>query len=299
MPPAVFPAIMGLYGLGLALRRLPETAGLADLLLGAVTALWGFAALAYLAKVARRPGVVAEDLRVLPGRAGLPAASLGALLGAAALAPLAPRLALGLLAGGLALHGLVAGLVLRALQAGPAEGRAVTPAWHLAFVGFIIGALPAVALGLTELAAGLFWAMLAVAAAIWGASLWQLATRIPPAPLRPLLAIHLAPAALLGLAAAGLGMQTAATVLAGLGALILLGVLAGLRWITAAGFSPLWAAFTFPLAAWAALALTLGWQVPGLAALAVAAVLNPWVAWRVLRMWADGSLAARTNAATA
>lgn len=299
MPPAVFPAIMGLFGLGLALRRAPGAADLADALLGAVAALWVFAALGYLVKAARRPGVVAEDLRVLPGRAGLAAASLGALLAAAALAPVAPDAARWIMAAGLALHGLVGLLIVRSILAGPAEGRGVTPVWHLAFVGFIIGGLPAAALGAAGLAAVLFWATLPVAAAIWVASLWQLVRRSPPAPLRPLLSIHLAPASLLGLVAAGLGMEAAATAFAGLGAAILLALGAAGRWITAAGFSALWAAFTFPLAAWAGLALTVGWTGPGLAALAVAAVLNPWVAFRVLRMWADGSLAARTNAAAA
>ncbi|HMO72163.1 MAG TPA: tellurium resistance protein [Paracoccaceae bacterium] len=299
MPPAVFPAVMGLYGLGLGLRRVPGAAEAADLMLGAVVTLWAFAAAGYLAKAARRPGVVAEDLRVLPGRAGLAAGSLGALLAAAALAPFAPGSATALMAAGLALHGLVVALVLRALWALPPEGRGVTPVFHLTFVGFIIGGLPATALGHAGLAAALFWAMLPVAVAIWGVSLWQLLTRIPPAPLRPLLAIHLAPASLLGLVAAGMGMAGVATAFAALGAAMLLALAAAGRWITGAGFSPLWAAFTFPLAAWAGLALTVGWTWPGLAALAAAAVLNPWVAWRVLRMWADGSLAARTNAATA
>jgi tellurite resistance protein len=38
--------------------------------------------------------------------------------------------------------------------------------------------------------------MIPVATGVWAFSLWQLFTRIPPAPLRPLLAIHLAPASL-------------------------------------------------------------------------------------------------------
>ena len=42
-------------------------------------------------------------------------------------------------------------------------------------------------------ASALLWATLPIAALIWGISLAQLIGRIPPAPLRPLLAIHLAP----------------------------------------------------------------------------------------------------------
>ncbi|QYK40446.1 MAG: tellurium resistance protein [Paracoccaceae bacterium] len=299
MPPAVFPAIMGLFGLGLALRRVDAAGAFADLLLGAVSALWLFAAGGYVVKVMRRPGVVAEDLRILPGRAGLAAGSLGCLLMAAAMVPLAPGLARGLLFGGLVLHGLVAALILRAILAGPAEARGVTPAWHLAFVGFIIGGLSAAPLGHAALAEVLLWAMLAVAGTIWAASLWQLATRVPPGPLRPLLAIHLAPASLLGLVAAGLGMEGIAAVFAGIGAAILLALVAAARWITVAGFSPLWAAFTFPLAAWAGLALAVGWTVPGLAALIAAFGIVPWIAARVLQMWVRGTLAAKTNAATA
>ncbi|MFD1808999.1 hypothetical protein ACFSHQ_15405 [Gemmobacter lanyuensis] len=59
----------------------------AELLLGVAVALWAFAAVGYAVKIGRRPGVVAEDLRTLPGRAGLAAGSLGALLVAAVMVP--------------------------------------------------------------------------------------------------------------------------------------------------------------------------------------------------------------------
>ena len=64
-----------------------------------------------------------------------------------------------------------------------------------------MAAAPALALGWGVVAEGLFWTMLPVALAIWGLSLRQFARAVPPAPLRPLLAIHLAPAALLALSA--------------------------------------------------------------------------------------------------
>ena len=77
-PPAIFPPVFGLFGLGLAWRRAGDTfqmpAALGEMILGAVTLLFVFCALAYGIKVARRPGVIPEDLRVLPGRAGLAAA---------------------------------------------------------------------------------------------------------------------------------------------------------------------------------------------------------------------------------
>ena len=270
-PPAVFSVILGAIGLVLALRRgfavldLPQAP--VDLLAGLALALWVFAAIAYAAKLARRPSVLWEDLKVLPGRAGLVAGT----------------------SGGLALAGL------------PTEGRGVNPVWHLTFVGFIIGGLAAVPLGHEALARGLLWAMLPVAVVIWGISLVQLASRVPPAPLRPLLAIHIAPAALFSTVAGLTGQDTLALIFAGLGLAMLLALLAAGSWIAASGFSALWGAFTFPLVALASALLARDglfvWT--GIGALIVALGFVPWVLWQVLKLWPGGKLAARTNAAEA
>lgn len=304
-PPAIFPVILGAIGLVLALRRglaaldLPQAP--ADLLAGLVLALWAFAAFAYLAKMARRPSVIWDDLKVLPGRAGLAAATAGLLAVAALLVPFAPGLARWVLFAGLALHGALALAIVRTLLALPPEGRGVTPVWHLSFVGFIIGGLAANALGLADLARALFWATLPVAGLIWGISLAQLLRRVPPAPLRPLLAIHIAPAALFSLITSGLGMGGAALGFAALGVAMLIALVLAGRWVTASGFSALWGAYTFPLAALASalLALDGGGTWSGLVLLAVALAFVPWVLWRILKMWPVGALAARTNAAEA
>jgi tellurite resistance protein len=307
-PPAVFPPIMGLFGLGLAWRLgapafgLPG--GLAELLLGAVTLIYLFALLAYLAKVARRPGVVAEDLRVLPGRAGLAALSLSLMLLAATLVPYHSALGQGVAIVAFGLHATLALLAARAILTGPVEARVVTPVWHLLFVGFILGPLPGLQLGLTGPVMTILFAMIPVAAGIWAISLWQLVTRIPPAPLRPLLAIHLAPASLFAIVAAGLGMTTLAAAFAFLGTAILIALMARARWINAAGFSALWGAFTFPLAAYAtALFSVFGGAGAGrLAAgivLVAATLIIPPIALKVMQAWARGTLAATTNAAQA
>ena len=85
-PPAIFPSILGFLGLVIALRlafgRLGLEQGPVDLLAGLSVALWAFGAVAYCAKLARRPGVVLEDLRVLPGRSGLAALTMGGLASA-------------------------------------------------------------------------------------------------------------------------------------------------------------------------------------------------------------------------
>ena len=305
VPPAIFPPILGAVGLVLALRRglaalhLPVEP--ADFLAGLVLALWAFAAFAYAAKLARRPGVLWEELRVLPGRAGLASATAGALAVAALLVPFAPAAARVMLFGGLALHGALALAVLATLARMPAEARGVTPVWHLSFVGFIIGGLAAVPLGHETLARGLLWATLPVAAAIWGISLAQLVRRVPPAPLRPLLAIHIAPAALFSLVAGAVGQAGLSLAFAGLALVLLLVLLAAGRWVAESGFSPLWGAFTFPLAALASALLAQDglflWT--GLAVLAAAVGFVPYVLWQVLKLWPGGRLAAKTNAAEA
>lgn len=303
MPPAIFPVLMGTLGVGLALRRGLAAFGLppdaAELLLGVAVALWVFAACGYGVKLARRPGVLIEDLRILPGRAGLSAGVLSLMLVAAVLAPYWPGPARMALMAGLGLQAALALLILWLVWRGPAEMRRVTPAWHLHFVGFIIGGLAAVPLGLTGLATTLLWGTIPVAVAIWLVSLWQLVTRIPPAPLRPLLAIHLAPASLFATVAGSLGLTTVAVVAVAGAGLLLVALLFASRWLTESGFSPLWGAFTFPAAACASAFFALDLDVTAAILLVLAAGLTLTVLLRLLRAWMSGDLAARTNAAEA
>lgn len=150
-PPAVFPPLMGLFGIALGWHRAADVfaigTGWSELILGATSLLFLFLSGSYLAKLIHRPAVILEDLRVLPGRAGLAALTLSVMLMAAGLVPLFPSAAGFVLWLGIALHAALAVLVIRVLWSGPAEQRRVTPAWHLAFVGFIVIPLGAVPLG--------------------------------------------------------------------------------------------------------------------------------------------------------
>ncbi|MCW2302288.1 tellurite resistance protein [Rhodovulum sulfidophilum] len=313
-PPAIFPPVLGALGLGLAWRRaadpfgMPSAAG--DLILGAITMLFIFIIVAYGLKLWRRPKVVAEDLRVLPGRAGLSAAVLSVYLLSAALVPLIPALAEILLWAGLLLQAGLVGLLLWLFATGPAEQRRVTPVWHLHFVGFILACLSAVPLGHTGLATVLLYATTGVALAIWAASLVQMLRQRLPAPLRPLLAIHLAPACLIGSVAASLGLMPLALAAAAVAVALLAALLVSARWLLAAGVSPLWGALSFPMAAFAslmlALAAALEGQAPGEAfriaggiALVAATLAIPPILVFVMQLWAKGRLAAQTNAACA
>lgn len=304
-PPAIFPPILGLLGLASALRVGSGVLGLgpelADLASGVVLPLWVFAICIYGAKMIRRISVINDDLKVMPSRSALAAGTLGGMAAAAQLAVFSASAGLWLMGAMLILHAGLVGLTVLTLIRLPPEGRAVNPGWHMTFVGFIVAAPAAVASGQDDLARALFYATMPVALAIWGASLWQLVRRTPPAPLRPMLAIHLAPASLLSIAASLTGLDLLAAVFAWVALVILLALGATIRWITAAGFSPLWGAFTYPLAAVStALMLqsgALGWA--GLALLALGLGVIPWIAVRILKLWPGGRLAARTNAAEA
>ena len=71
--------------------------------------------------------------------------------------------------------------------------------------------------------------------------------------------------------------------------------------MVAAGVSPLWGAFTFPLAALASAMLVAGgaWFWPGLALVLIGLGVIPAILWWVLKRWPGGKLAAVTNAAEA
>ena len=171
VPPAIFPPIMGLFGLGLAWRRaagsyaLPQA--LPDAILGAVTLLFLFAFGAYAIKVLRRPAVVAEEVRILPGRAGLAAAVLSIYLMSMAIFPFGAGLSRVVLFAGFGLHAALVLILLVQLARGPAEQRRVTPVWHLNYVGFIIGALAGTLHAYYMPAFGIFLASALIAALIW------------------------------------------------------------------------------------------------------------------------------------
>ena len=301
VPPAVFPAILGLLGLGLALRRGLDAAGLpiglADLLLGAAAVLWTYAIFAYGVKLARRASVLFDDLKTLPGRTGMAAATVGGMALAAAVAPFSVPLGKAVLVAALAGHALVMLATVRVLFSLPPEARDVNPGWHLTFIGYIVGGLAALLVGWSGLAAALVWWTVAVAGVIWGVSLVQLFRRIPPAPLRPMLAIHLAPMSFIATISAVLGMEVMAQVALALAAGIFVALLLAGRWITVAGFSPMWAAFTFPLSAFAGALFACGWPLPGMLVLVAALGVIPPIAYRVITLWGSGRLAAVTNAA--
>jgi tellurite resistance protein len=124
--------------------------------------------------------------------------------------------------------------------------------------------------------------------------------------LRPLQGIQLAPWALLTTSCILTGHPKLATI-----ALICATLIAGLLvirlpWLIEGGFSGFWSAFTFPVAAFAAAlliyaeAFDLGaLQVAGGLVLIIATLYIPVIAFKILKLWSTGVLAAKTNASTA
>ncbi|MEL6169438.1 MAG: tellurium resistance protein [Pseudomonadota bacterium] len=310
VPPAVFPATLGLLGLGVTWRVAAQTFGLPGALvegyLGAATLVFVFAAIAYLAKVMRRPGALLEDARTLPGRAGLAAGAMCTMLLAAVLVPYMPGVARGVLALGLSAHVAFGVLVAVQLWAAAPEARRATPALHLVFVGVIVAPLAGLPLGWSSLSVALLWYATVVSLSLCALTLPGFLRSLDPAPLRPLHGIHLAPAGLISGTALATGFDGLAVAMLGWGGVLFLGLLIRVKWLTAAGFSGFWSAFTFPVTAFGGALILISAQgggdaarIAGGAVLILATLVTLPIATRVLRSWADGSLAARTNAARA
>ncbi len=304
--PAIFPPILGLFGLGLAWRQAVVVFGIpafvGEALLGAVSLLMAFAVLAYLAKVLRKPAAFVQDLRILAGRSGLSAATGALMLLAAVLVPYATDAARLTLIVAVAAHAAVAFTVVLVLWSAPFEQRRMTPVWHLIFVGFIIAPIAAIPLGAVHISQFFLVVTVPLATTIWIGHFLVTRGHVVPPPLRPFLAIHLSPLCLFGLAAGLMGFWGIAAALGWLAILVLAVFGLQLRYLLQSGFSPIWGAFAFPLAAFINLMLLLAilgepFRLLGGLGLVAASLVIPYIAYRVLRLWADAKLGPLTNAA--
>lgn len=306
VPPAIFPPVLGLIGLTLGWSRASDVIGvpkeIADLFLGAVTLLLLFSIVAYTIKFLRRPRVLTEDLRTLPGRAGLAAMCAALLCLAAAMVPFSQDLARGILFSVLSLYMVLAVLKIRFFLTIPPDQRQVTPVWHLSFVGVILAPLSAIPLGYVGFSQAIYIFALAAACVIWTINLRELWVKGCPPPLRPTIAIHLAPICFFSIVADGLGWMLMSKVFGIAGLVVFVVLLVRARYLTAAGFTPFWGAFTFPLAGFTSAMLVMSahgmaFGIIGALALAAASAIIPIIAFRVLKLWARGQLAIKTNAA--
>ena len=308
-PPALFPTMMGLLGLGLAWRAaagfdaVPIPMSVSYYILGFSGVLFLFILACYLSKLSIRPSVIMQDLASVPGRAGVSAMSLSTLLFAVAMVPFSPLVASAALFLGLFAHTLIA-LLIVVVMARTEKGFVVSPAWHLSFVGFIVSCLSAAPLGYLGLTQIILGATVLIAALIYAVSLLQLNNSEMPPPLRPMLAIHLAPLSLFATVSVLAGQGVVALLFGALAVGLAAVLLSRVRYIIAAGFSPLWGAFTFPVAALSVALFSLSSQVSvfgwlAFVPLGLASIITPLISLRVLRMWSTGALAQKTGAGTA
>lgn len=308
VPPAVFPSVFGLMGVGVAWRKAVEVfainGALVEIGLGAVTLLFAYCAVAYGTKAVFRPGAVVEDLATLPGRTGLSAIALCLMMQALILAPYIPGLAIGLLSLGLAGMVAIAVAVLKGRLTGTDPSGPPTPAMHLVFVGFIVVVLPGVSLLPTmPIWSWISWYALFAALVVCYWTFGALMRGVAPPPLRPLQTVHLAPPALISTAALLTGQDLLAQVALGVACALAVLLLLRLRWMMEAGFSGFWSAFTFPVAGFSGALLGFGdWtptRIAGGIVLIAVTLYVPVIAYKVLKLWATGMLAVKTNASIA
>lgn len=290
-----------------ALTIFPFPAAPVEMVEGMVVLLFLFFVAAYGVKTAMRPGAVIEDLNTLPGRAGLAAMALGMMVVATLFASRSFGVAWVFLGLGFGLLSAIALYVAFHRLRGTDQAGPPTPAMHLVFVGFVLVPGSALPLGVPVLWIELLCVYAFVAALIIvGLTIKPLVTGEGTPPLRPLQGIQLAPAAFLTSAS----VMTGHAVLAGIAMVWAMAVavllLLRARWMTVGGFSGFWSAFTFPATAFAG-ALMLYSRMSGIDALGmlgggvlvVVTLYIPVIAYKILKLWAKGTLAAKTNASIA
>ncbi len=308
-PPAIFPICLGLLGLGLGWRNASEVLAVphevGDVLLGLGCAYYLYFLACYLSKMIARPMVLFEDSANPPARAGIAAAAMSMMLLAAALLPFGISAPLVWWAGVVAQIGASA-IGVHAIWKDPPQTRQFSTFQYLTFVGPVVGPIAGIRLGyVTESIVLTLAALVAYVIITTGLVLLYLHRR-PPVALRPSVAILLAPTCLFATSFGLLGFETA---FAGFywismgvaGALVVL-----VPWMIKGGWSPVWASFTFPVAAFLQVqvlgVVKFGGGLAVVGAYVVMALGTPvilLVAYRATMMYVTGDLAKKTGAARA
>lgn len=281
---------LGLGGLGLAWRE-AGTGPVSEAVLALMVLAWVVILGAHLLRLSRHPAAALADWRN-PMRCGFAgAASIGMMLSAAALTPYLPGLARGLLLLAITLHlGIGLALLARVLRGEGSPGMLVPPLM-IPLVGNVLAPIFCVPLGLPMLG----WMLFGVGMLLWLALQPLLLGRLfeapLPPPMRPSLAILLAPSAVGALAIQALGGPLPAFLaLYGLAAFTFALLLLVLRHMLGAGFTLGYWGFTFPLAAFTAATLKLapGWIGAGM--LGLATLVIGAIALATLRLALQGAL---------
>ena len=309
-PPAIFPICLGFLSLALGWRNAADllpwlSEDIGNIMLALSTAFFLWFLMFYFAKVAARPMVVLEDMHTPPARAGMAAAAMAMMVLAAALLPLNITVPPVWWAG--VLMQIFASLVvLYAIWRDPPEKRHFSTFQYLTFVGPVVGPIAGVPLGYVRESIWLIDAAL-VAYVIVTIGIFVTLKRDPvPDKLRPSVMIFLAPVSLFALGYGALGYETAFVLFYWISNITAAILVLMLPWMMKGGFSPVWAAFTFPIAAFLnvqVLALSKGYgimaEIGVYAGFVIGTPLIIWIAYRAILAWVTGELSKQSHAAIA
>ncbi len=308
-PPAIFPVMLGFMGLSHAWRNvahvLPVPTVIGDLMLGFAVALFLFFAVSYGMKVIVRPKALLEDLNSPPARAGVAALPMTLMIMAAGLLSLgADPEAIWWV--GIVLYFLTSALILVTVLKGPPEARRLSPFQFLAFVGMITGPVAGIPLGHDSVS---FWlAMIAMVPylVITLGYYPKLLKRRPPVPLRPSLAIVLAPTGLFAIAFGQLGMDLPFQIFYWAAYAIALVLMLAAPWLTEDGWTPVWGSLTFPAAVFLNMQILAVGKGMGIIAMTgliagglIATPMILYILYKALRFWMTGDMAKKTGASVA
>lgn len=307
-PPVIFTVLAGLMAVQLVARQLLVAAGLplgsADLGAGILLALWLFCIFALIVRIGRRPSVIADDFRVLVSRNGLFSATISGMIAGQMIAPWWPGISLWLIMAALAAH-LALALVFFTLawrnrqSTRPHAWAWPDPGLHLIYAGPLVAVPVLIAQGGSGAAAAISVICLMLASLGLLAGVIGLIRHQNPAPLRPMLLLHLAPVALASTVALSFGHETLAAILGLVALLLLLVMITAVSWLARAGFTPIWGSAIWPVV------LVADCMAQGGALMTSAAVLLPVsafglvVCWWIFRLWPKGRLADMTNTGAA
>lgn len=252
-PPAVFPVCLGFMSLALGWRAAADqlewlSEDIGDLMLAASTGyfLWFFGF--YLVKLTARPMVLLEDMRSPAARAGIAALAMSMMLLAAALLPFGVSVPQVWWLGVMMQIGASL-IVLHAIWRDEPQARHFTPFQYLTFVGPVVGPIAGVPLGYIWQSSWLIMASLLAYVIITAGILFTRIGKTMLVKLRPAVTIFLAPMCVFALGFGALGFDGAFALFYWAGSVVAFGLLFLVPWMVRGGYTPVWAAFTFPVAA--------------------------------------------------
>lgn len=308
-PPAIFPVCLGFLALGLGWRSasdvVPVSHEIGDIILGVGSAFFVYYTAFYAIKIMSSPKVLLADMVSAPGRAGIAAGAMSMMMLAAALLPL------GLAVPQIWWTGVImqigaSGLGCLAILREPPEQRGFSPFQYLTFVGPVVGPIAGIELGYIWQSMALTLAALLAYVVITIGYARRLFRQRPPQAMRPKLMIILAPICLFAISFGLLGVDWMFWIFYVASCIAALVLIPMLPWMMKGGWTPVWAAFTFPLAAFLNLqvmAVAKGGGMPALIGiwvmLGIATPLILGIVYRSVLAWVTGELAIKSGAARA